>query len=60
MTSLQIRPLSEHVGVEASGVDLNALDETGMASLRDAVANHGILFVRDQLSSPHRVVRVNS
>ena len=49
MSSLQIRPLSEHVGVEASGVDLNALDETGMASLRDAVANHGILFVRDQL-----------
>ncbi|MGE7204505.1 TauD/TfdA dioxygenase family protein [Sphingomonas sp. NPDC019816] len=54
MTSLQIRPLSEHVGVEASGVDLNALDETGMASLRDAVANHGILFVRDQSLTPEQ------
>ena len=58
MTSLQIRPLSEHVGVEASGVDLNALDETGMASLRDAVANHGILFVRDQSLTPEQHIAV--
>lgn len=54
MTSMQMRALSEHVGVEASGVDLNALDETGFASMRDAVAQHGIVLVRDQSLTPEQ------
>lgn len=54
MRALQMKPLSMHVGVEATGVDLNALDEPGFATLRDAVAEHGILFVRDQSLSPEQ------
>jgi taurine dioxygenase len=54
MTSVQLRLLSEHVGVEATGVDLNALDDAVFGSLREAVAEHGILFVRDQELTPEQ------
>ena len=54
MTSVNMRPLSEHVGIEASGVDLNRLDDDTFGALRDAVANHGILFVRDQSLTPEQ------
>jgi taurine dioxygenase len=54
MTSVQMRPLAEHVGVEASGIDLNRLDEPDVTALRDAVAEHGVLFVRDQSLTPEQ------
>lgn len=54
MTSVQMRQLSEHVGVEASGVDLNALDDAAFESLRNAVAEYGILFVRGQELTPEQ------
>ncbi len=54
MTAVQMRPLSEHVGVEASGVDLNTLDDAAFGSLRQAVADHGVLFVRDQSLTPEQ------
>lgn len=54
MTSVQMRPLSDHVGVEATGLDLNTLDEASFTSLRDAVAEHGMLFLRDQSLTPEQ------
>jgi taurine dioxygenase len=49
-----MRPLSDHVGIEAHGVDLNQLDDATFATLRDAVASHGVLFVRDQSLTPEQ------
>ncbi|MFL0415676.1 TauD/TfdA family dioxygenase [uncultured Sphingomonas sp.] len=54
MSSVEMRPLSDHVGIEAQGVDLNQLDEATFATLRDAVASHGVLFVRDQSLTPEQ------
>src|SRR3569623_3518696 len=52
MTTLELRPLSEHCGTEARGVDLRTIDDTGMAAIRQAVAERGVLFVRDQHLTP--------
>ena len=54
MTSIQMHPLSPHVGVEATGIDLNHLDEQDIGLLRQAVAEHGVLFVRDQTLTPEQ------
>ena len=52
MTELTLRPLSEHVGVEAEGIDLKALDNQVFDLLKAAVADHGVVFVRDQTLTP--------
>lgn len=52
--SVQMQPLSEHVGVEASGVDLNTLGDDAFELLRDAVATRGVLFIRDQSLTPEQ------
>ncbi|WBH17595.1 TauD/TfdA dioxygenase family protein [Sphingomonas radiodurans] len=54
MMSVQMQPLSEHVGVEASGVDLNTLGDDAFELLRDAVATRGVLFIRDQSLTPEQ------
>ncbi len=54
MTTMQMRPLSEHVGVEATGVDLTRLDDATFAALSEAVAQAGVLFVRDQSLTPEQ------
>lgn len=54
MTTVEMRPLSPHVGVEVSGVDLNALDDATFAVLRDAVAAHGVAFLRGQSLTPEQ------
>lgn len=54
MTSVDLRPLSDHVGVEATGVDVTALNDTSFGALRDAVAQHGVLFLRDQQLTPEQ------
>lgn len=54
MSDVQLRPLADHVGVEALGVDLNTIDDGGLDVLRRAVADHGILFVRNQQLSPEQ------
>lgn len=50
----EMHPLAEHVGVEAHGVDLNTIDDAGFDALRRAVADHGVLFVRDQTLTPEQ------
>lgn len=54
MASVTWHPLSEHVGVEARDVDLNALGDDTFGALRAAVADHGVLFIRDQSLTPEQ------
>jgi taurine dioxygenase len=49
---MQIRPIAEYCGAEASGIDLRDLDDNGIDALKAAVADRGVLFVRDQELSP--------
>lgn len=50
--TIELRPMAEHVGVEAVGIDLNTVDDGALAELRRAVAEHGVLVLRDQALSP--------
>ena len=50
--TMQIRPIADHCGAEASGIDLRALDDSGIDALKAAVAERGVLFVRDQELTP--------
>ena len=54
MNTVNLRPLSEHVGVEAVGIDLNTVEDQGFGALRKAVAERGVLFVRDQEMTPEQ------
>lgn len=49
---MQIRPIADHCGAEASGIDLRTLDDNGIDALKAAVADRGVLFVRDQDLTP--------
>ena len=47
--SRQLRPLGEHLGMEALGIDLSRpLDDATFAWVADAFANHPVLVFRDQ------------
>ena len=54
MANIELRPLAEHVGTEALGVDLNTIADDDFATLRTAVAERGVLFVRDQELTPEQ------
>ena len=54
MNTVNLRPLSEHVGVEAVGIDLNTVEDQGFGALRKAVAERGVLFVRNQEMTPEQ------
>ena len=43
-----LRPLSEHTGVEITGVDTGRLDEDGFRSIYRAWLDYGVAVVRDQ------------
>ena len=45
---LRIRPLTPTIGAEVEGVDLAALDEDGYQLIERALADHLVLFFRDQ------------
>jgi taurine dioxygenase len=49
-TRFELRPITAHIGAEVHGVDLEraADDEELMLELRDALAEHLVLFFRDQ------------
>ncbi len=51
--TITVRPCSTAVGAEIGGVDIAAgVDETQMAELRRAFADHGVIFLRDQDITP--------
>lgn len=51
----EIRPTSGALGVEILGVDLaQKMDEGGVAEIRQALNDHGVVFFRDQKISPEQ------
>jgi taurine dioxygenase len=44
--------IADHIGIEFTGVDLNDLDDATFAAMCDALAQHGVVFVRDQQLTP--------
>jgi taurine dioxygenase len=51
---MQITPLAEHIGAEVSGAQLAALSDGELADLKAALANHGVLHIRDQEFTPEQ------
>lgn len=45
---IHVHPLTPTIGAEVSGVDLGSLDDAALEVLRSALADHLVLFFRDQ------------
>jgi len=55
--SLQLEPLTDHTGVQATGVDLRApLSEGDCSALNRAFVDHSVLVIRDQQLAPHELL----
>ncbi len=55
--TLTLTKLSEHTGIEATGVDLTKpVDADTRARLNQAFTDHSVLVVRDQQMDPHQVL----
>ena len=52
MGEMQIRPLAAHCGSEVTGVDVRAIGDAEMAAIRTALAETGVVLLRDQQLSP--------
>ena len=53
---MEVVPLTSAVGAEIVGVDLNHLDDSDVAAIRDAWLAHGVVFFRDQRLAPEAQV----
>ncbi len=51
---MQLRPLSDHVGTEVTGVAMTALDDAGFERLRHLVYDRGMVVLRDQELTPQQ------
>jgi taurine dioxygenase len=51
---IQVTPLATQVGAEISGVDLATPFEPGVAEIRRALGEYGVVFFRDQQLSPEQ------
>jgi taurine dioxygenase len=52
-TRFEVRPSSGALGAELLGIDLSQpLDADGVADVREALTDHGVIFFRDQRLSP--------
>ena len=51
---MQLRPLSEHVGTEVTGIAMTALDDAGFEQLRRLVYDRGMVVLRDQELTPQQ------
>jgi taurine dioxygenase len=49
-----LQPLADHVGMEISDFDMTTLDADGIAVIKAAVADHGVVVLRDQQLSPEQ------
>jgi taurine dioxygenase len=56
MSGLEVRPISGALGAEVHGVDLARLDDAGVAGVRQALLDHGVIFFRDQRLSPEQQI----
>lgn len=52
MGEMQIKPLAAHCGAEVTGVDVRSIDDEGLAAIRQALADTGVVLLRDQQLSP--------
>ena len=52
MGEMQIRPLAARCGSEITGVDVRAIGEDELATIRSALADTGIIVIRDQQLTP--------
>ena len=50
--NMTIKPLSDSLGAEITGIDASALDEESFSRLRDALHDNIVVVVRDQALSP--------
>ena len=58
---LSLKPVSDAIGVEARGIDLNRpIAVADAQALRDALAKHLLLIIRDQSFSPEQFVKAAS
>lgn len=57
---LDIRPVSPSLGAEVFGVDLAAADEATFAAVKQAFAEHSVLFFRDQRLTPEQQVALTA
>ena len=46
--TIDIRPLTPHLGADVTGVDLNHLQSSDLQSIREAFARYGVLAFREQ------------
>lgn len=56
MTTVHVSPVAPHCGAEVNGVDLRDVGGDTMAEIGAALAEHSVLFVRDQRLSPDEQV----
>jgi taurine dioxygenase len=55
---IDVRPLAGAVGAEIFGLDLAELDDGGVAEIRRALADRGVVVFRDQRLSPEQHIAV--
>ena len=51
---MRMQALAEHVGMEFSDLDIAAIDPDGLSVIKAAVADHGVVVLRDQSISPEQ------
>ena len=51
---MKMQPMSDHVGMEVSDVDLSTLTDSEFAAIKDAVFENGMVAVRGQAISPEQ------
>lgn len=49
---MQLRPLSEHVGTELTGISMNALEDPAFEQLKKLVYDRGVVVLRGQSITP--------
>ena len=52
MGEMHINPLAAHCGAEVTGIDVRAIGDDEMAAIRTALAETGVVLLRDQQLSP--------
>ena len=52
MGEMQIKPLAAHCGAEVTGIDVRSMDDESLAAIRQALADTGVVLLRDQQLSP--------
>lgn len=54
LSRIEARPIGQHVGMEFIGVDINNLADSDFATIRDALAEHGMVFLPGQDVTPEQ------